>query len=196
MLRDMVYLTSIFCLSIGSLFLIVAMGKPLGVMPEDLHGPTFVFSLTSEVLAIMALIAPIIIILASHFFLKNGLWQDLGFTKHFVWSSALGLCFGILTQLASYILKYWSSGGATLSISIPSGTSLTIWAAYFSWFLFCLVLNSLSEELLYRVLPLFLIVKNGINPILTSILISLVFSLIHFLTSEVSFPNFLFRFLY
>ncbi len=195
MLRDITVLVGTVALCLASMFLIVGIGRQFGVQPEHLHGPTFVFNKATIILTMAVLIVPILIIMGAQAFLgghtseiipARGIWAPM----------CIGLLVGILVQGSNYFLKYAFSETATFKFAIPSEVQFGEWLAYFGWFLFCLILNSISEELVYRVFPLHIIQKQKLNPFVTVLVISLAFSLIHFLTSEASIGNLIYRTMY
>lgn len=69
------------------------------------------------------------------------------------------------------------------------------WLIYFGWFLVTLILNSLSEELVYRVFPLVNISTRHFNKdVLVVFVTASLFSVAHFFIEEPDFLRFLYRF--
>jgi membrane protease YdiL (CAAX protease family) len=86
------------------------------------------------------------------------------------------------------------SGNSTLSFVVGT-VSITTWIPYFGWFLVTLLLNSLSEEYVYRVFPVESLRGEGVLPPWVVVIVAAAFfSGVHFLLEPPDLLRFGYRF--
>ena len=72
--------------------------------------------------------------------------------------------------------------------------TVSVWLRFFLWFLFPLVLNSLSEEIVYRVFPLQNL--SHLHPLKVIVFFAAVFSAMHFVIESPDAGRFFYRFFF
>ena len=184
MRKSVVLLTLFSCFL--SLLGVLALASHLGLSPKEMHGENVVFDWRTNLVALLALTIPIVVV----FFMQRvvlksryaglglGVFQDADFAKWFLLGLALE---GASCALALAIFPH-----ADVRASIPADVKLCEWIAPFSWFLFMICFNSVSEELVYRAFPLAQLERS----LSTVVAMAAIFSAMHFLTDDVSLAAF------
>jgi membrane protease YdiL (CAAX protease family) len=197
MVRD--FLVAIGAVLTSTLALVgtVALAGFWGVDPSELNGERFVMSAENLLTVTIILCAPPIIVLSANRLLIDPFPRALGLVP-FEWlHSAQGFVVGAAILLASYGFRAWVGGWPEVSIKpsrVIGGFEFELLA--WGWGAFALVMNSISEELVYRALPLRVASRHGFGRALSVVGTSLLFAGIHFLTRSPSLSDFAYLFLY
>lgn len=196
MIRDFIVIFVTVACSILSLICVVFIAKYFGVNPKELNGAHFVINVKNIITALIVLIIPTIIVLYGNTYLSQPSIQWLGLREFDFKYFFYGLLIGALIIISSYFVRTSIWGVPTITSTFPSEIGLVSLTPYLFWFAVTLILNSISEELVYRVLPLFVTKQYQVNPLLSILTLSILFAGIHFVTRSPSLSDFTYLFLY
>jgi membrane protease YdiL (CAAX protease family) len=178
-----------------SLLLVVVVAKHFGFSPADFHDEQKIAEPITIATTLAILAIPIVgACLSQVFFVKRPIFK-LGFGKDFVRFFAKGFAVGFFLKVLSTSFTYVLSPGSTLNL-VDRGTdfSISVWCICFLWFLFTLVLNSFSEELVYRAFPLSNIsFRHASGEFITVVATAVLFSMAHFIIEPPDLSRFLYR---
>jgi membrane protease YdiL (CAAX protease family) len=196
MARDFLIATLTVVFSALSLIGIVSVARIFGIDPKELNGPHFVMTNKNVVTVLAALVVPTLLVIYGNTWLQNPSKTWLGLREMDWGNFIFGLLIGAAILSASYLLRTLVWGVPTISMAVPSDVGMASLWPFIFWAALTLILNSISEELVYRVLPLFVSKQHGIGSALATIILSLLFAGIHFITRTPSISDFTYLFLY
>jgi len=178
------------CASFFSIFAVVAILRAVGISPERLHDPAWVFHPTTIVAILAILSAPLLVVLGA---------RALGLRAG---SLSLREAGGLQRGTAGFVLGFALKAATTLAAaacsktivthSMLTGIRLADWLPFFAWYAVLLVANSLSEEIVYRVFPLEEL-RGAMHPAVVVVLAACAFSLVHFATQAPDLAHFFYR---
>lgn len=175
-----------------SLLAVMTVATRFGFSPHSFHDSSKVFDPTTLITSILVLTVPIaLVIIGQKALIRRSLFQ-LGFTGRF-WSLFLAGCgIGASLKGLSTFAAFTLSPNA---VSVPTLGTFSLQEAlpYFLWFFAALLLNSLNEELVFRVFPLTHLQSVFASPKILVWLTAIAFSLMHFLVEPPDFYHFLYR---
>ncbi|MEY2930733.1 MAG: hypothetical protein RL033_1482 [Pseudomonadota bacterium] len=182
--------TATLLLGIG----VFTLATSLGISPKSLQGTSAQITPQTVALILSFYAIQIGLICGVHRFvhrqrlerlrLGGKLWPELG--VGFLMGSAVGAL-----EIAADALL---GSGVTLGWAVPASVSaVSVVAHYLFWFVVILTLNSLNEELTFRVYPLEHLVDRERRPVLVVALTALAFALIHHLVEPFSWRAFVSR---
>ena len=171
---------------------VVICGKLIGISPRDLHDDNLVFNLPVVVETILILTLPVLppLLIARSF--QNLSAFDLGFGRCSVKAVLSYFSLGVGIELLVKALALVISGSAVSRATFGSA-SVFDWLIYYGWFLFLLVLNSISEEFVYRAYSGASLLRTRLGNFQTAILSATMFSLVHFFAEPPTLASFFYR---
>lgn len=189
--RRVVLVFTTLIVSFFSLVMIVFIARRWGFDPRDFHDGAKVFAPLTLATALSVMLVPIALTSAAQALLSRS-----GFVRarirppapNLFWMGFIGgaMLKGLAT--AAWLIH---SPEITLSFSTVSATFVE-WAPYWLWFVFALVLNSLSEELVFRAFPLENL-RTVFSPTTIVIVSGLLFAGMHLAIEEPDIWSFLYR---
>lgn len=154
-----------------------------GFASED-YGPLTIST------ALLVLTVPILIVFSvQNFHLKEKLrFKEKSYFKRVTQGISLGLFLKGLSLFVSTVIS-----PASFEFALKHVTFME-WLPYFMWFLFTLVLNSVNEEIVYRLFP----VQNlpQFRPIMVVLSFAAIFSTMHFVVEPPETKMFFYRFFF
>jgi len=177
-------------------FLVEPSANLLNVDLKDMNG--FGFTITAGVLAITfgyAISQFLLIFLVNLFFHKRP-FRLLGFRGPVLMPMAIGVLIGFLFTGTYYILLGSIGGNFSIRWTVPADAPvLSVIFHTFFVLIFILTINSLKEELVFRVYPLEQFMDKPKAMALVIVLVSIFFSVIHAMYLPFSLNAFVQRFL-
>ncbi len=105
-----------------------------------------------------------------------------------------GIAVGVAAKAIVLLVAVGHSGNSSLSFAVGT-MSVATWIPYFGWFLVTLLLNSLSEEYVYRVFPVEVLrCDSGLPQWIVVVVAAAIFSSVHFLLEPPDLLRFGYRF--
>jgi len=186
---------SVMILAYYTSFLIKPAAGLLNVDVQDMQG--FGFKITVGTLVISfgyAISQFLLIYLVNRFFHKRP-FRLLGFRRPVLKPMVIGVLIGCLFTGAYYILRAVIGGNCDIAWTVPSDVPvLSLIFHVFFMLIFMLTINSLKEEIVFRVYPLEQFMDKPKAMVLIIVLVSMFFSGIHAMYQPVSFEAFIARF--
>lgn len=137
----------------------------------------------------------LLIYIINKFFHKRS-FSSFGFRKPILKPMLLGILIGFIFTGIYKIIILLNSGNPTITWAVPDGTPARSIIFYFLFFqIFLLTINSLIEELVFRVYPLEQFMDKTKHMVIVIILISLFFSGVHNIVQPFYISSFINRFL-
>jgi membrane protease YdiL (CAAX protease family) len=167
----------------------------LGVSPEDLHGSSARITPVSVALILSFYALQIGLVCCVHRFVHRQRLERLRFSSRFWPELGVGFLLGAAVGALEKVSDVLVGTGATLRWAVPADVSAaSVLAHYLLWFVVILTLNSLNEELTFRVYPLEHLVDRQHQPALVVALTALAFALIHHMFEPFAWTAFATRF--
>ncbi|MFL5815684.1 MAG: CPBP family intramembrane glutamic endopeptidase [Bdellovibrionia bacterium] len=196
MVRDFLVVVGAVLLSTLSLIGIVSTARLFGVDPRELTASHFVMNGKNVVVALMVLIVPSVIIVIANGLLKCPFPGCVGLLTFDGKKLSLGLLVGAAVLSSSYLVRGMLWGWPSVSAAVPDHVDSWTLACYVAWIVLTLILNSISEELVFRAFPLMLAKQYQFSQLLSILMTSLLFAGIHFITRAPSLSDFTYLVLY
>lgn len=189
-LKNLFVVTVTLCLSFFSLIGVITLAKLAHVSPSHLKDPNLVFNWPIMATILGILLAPPFIVFTSQA-MRRAL-PELYLSIHRpLLTMAVGTTLGAAVKLLAFMPAVFWSQDITFSYTL-SGVAFNDWFPYFAWYLALLVLNSWSEELVYRLFPIEAL-RGHYSPYLIVLGTATTFSLMHFVIEEPNLSYFLYR---
>lgn len=177
--------------SFFSLVAVVVIAKKFGFDPANFHKPETVVAPVTIFTALLVMVVPAAVVIVAQGKLFNIrpkiLWSDSSVLR----SCLIGVFVGTALKILAIAGMYLSNHDISFARSF-AGVSVWTWFPYFFWFLFGLVLNSFSEELVFRAFPV-VNLRSYISPTLVIIASAILFSGMHFAIEPPDFWHFAYR---
>lgn len=192
--REALRVVATLVLGIVALKGILALAGQVGFHPRHFEDPDTVLSPMTIAVALAILLAPMLVVLASQRYLHRRSFGPLGLRGPWLVPFGWGALAGAVVKLAAISVAVALSRNATIT-PVPAPAGISAWLPYYAWYLFAMLLNSVSEELTYRAYPISSLKGVGGLPMWAIIVgAAALFSLMHFLTEKPDAWRFLYRF--
>jgi len=166
-----------------------------GVSPERFEDPWSVSDEKTIAAVLVVLSAPILVVFASQRYVHRKNLRALGLAGSWAAPLGWGTLAGGAVKLGAISAAVACSPASKIT-PVPAPAGMYLWLPYFAWYLFALLLNSFSEELVYRAYPISALRSDERLPIGTIVGAAVLFSLMHFLIEPPDALRFFHRFFF